>query len=268
MNEIEDLCSLSVRICCNDGKSENGGSGTIIFDGSQYNVMTAAHCLIKEDTTEFYETDNITITSYANNTTTTIKVLQIDDRSKIEDDVDCALLIIEKPNLKFDYLNKIKRCDEIVSDESFFFYGYGGPDEDNHGRKFNIERNGQNQWHLVDENIANQSLPAMKLMEGNSGAGVFFQRMGIYYCIGFVKRLLDEEGSFNDIIVLPISLFDEMLPVDTKETNYFELVKNWNKKHDTLLEQEEKDCYRKDNVQYIQNLERKMAILYPHGEVL
>lgn len=163
-------------------------------------------------------------------------------------------------------MSKVKCCDEIISDESFFFYGYGGPDEDNHGRMFNVVRKGQSQWHLVDENIANQSLPAMKLMEGNSGAGVFFQRMGIYYCIGFVKRLLDEEGSFNDIIVLPISVFDEMLPVETKETNFFELVKNWNKKHDTLLEQEEKDCYRKDNVQYIQNLERKMAILYPHGE--
>lgn len=266
MNEFEDLCSLSVRISCNDGKSENGGSGTIIFDGTQYYVMTAAHCIIKKGTTEFYETENMFIISYANNTTTTIKVLQIDNRSKIEDDVDCALLIIEKPNLKFDYFNKVKCCDEIIADESFFFYGYGGPDEDNHGRMFNVVRKGQSQWHLVDENIANQSLPAMKLMEGNSGAGVFFQRMGIYYCIGFVKRLLDEEGSFNDIIVLPISVFDEMLPVETKETNFFELVNNWNKKHDTLLEQEEKDCYRKDNVQYIQNLERKMAILYPHGE--
>ena len=102
MNGFEDLCSLSVRISCNDGKLENGGSGTIIFDGIQYYVMTAAHCLIRKGTTEFYETDNITITSYANNTTTTIKVLQIDDRSRIEDDVDCTLLIIEKPNLKFD----------------------------------------------------------------------------------------------------------------------------------------------------------------------
>ena len=46
MNEFEDLCSLSVRISCNDGKSENGGSGTIIFDGTQYYVMTAAHCII------------------------------------------------------------------------------------------------------------------------------------------------------------------------------------------------------------------------------
>ena len=266
MNEFEDLCSLSVRISCNDGKSENGGSGTILFDGTQYYVMTAAHCLIKKDTTEFYDTENIVITSYANHTNTTIKVLQIDDRSKIEDDVDCALMIIETPNLKFDYLNKVKCCDEIIADESFFFYGYGGPDVDTHGRMFNVVRKGQNQWHLVDENIANQSLSAMKLMGGNSGAGVFFQRMGIYYCIGFVKSLLDVEGSFNDIIVLPISLFDEMLPVETKETNFFELVKNWNKKHDTLLEQEEKDCYRKDNVQYIQNLERKMAILYPHGE--
>ena len=203
--------------------------------------MTAAHCIIKKGTTEFYETGNMVITSYANNTTTTIKVLQIDNRSKIEDNVDCALLIIEKPNLKFDYFNKVKCCDEIIEDESFFFYGYGGPDENNHGRMFNVVRKGQSQWHLVDENIANQSLPAMKLMEGNSGAGVFFQRMGIYYCIGFVKRLLDEEGSFNDIIVLPISLFDEMLPVETKESNF-------------LI------------VQYIQNLERKMAILYPHGE--
>ena len=39
MREIEDLCSLSVRIYCNDGKSENGGSGTIIFGSSDKCVV-------------------------------------------------------------------------------------------------------------------------------------------------------------------------------------------------------------------------------------
>lgn len=266
MSIIEDLCCLSVRIYCNDGESENGGSGTIIFDGSQYYVMTAAHCIMYKKTTELFKPENITLTSYAYNSLTTIRVLEIDCRSKIEDDVDYALLKIEKPNINFDYLNRIKRCDEIVDNDSFFFYGYGGPHVDNYGRKFNIKHNGQNRWHLVDENISNQSLTAMRLMEGNSGAGVFFRRMGVYYCIGYVKRLLDEDGSFNDIIVFPISLFDDMLPAETKESNLFEVVKEWNKRNDLLLEQEEMDSFRENNVQYMQNLERKMAILYPHIE--
>lgn len=266
MSVIEDLCCFSVRIQCNDGEYENEGSGTIIFDGSQYYVMTAAHCIIHEETKNFFKPENITLTSYAYNKLTTIRVLEIDNRSKIEDDADYALLKIEKPSINFDYFNKIKRCDEIVEDDTFFFYGYGGPNENNHGRKFTIKQNGQNRWHLVDENVSNQSLPAMKLMEGNSGAGVIFYRMGVYYCIGYVKRLLDEEGSFNDIIVFPVSLFDNLLPEETKESNFFEIVKVWNKKQDILLEKEEMDCYRKDNVKYIENLERKMSILYPHGE--
>lgn len=266
MSIIEDLCCLSVRIYCNDGESEQGGSGIIIYDGSQYYVMTAAHCIKKEKISEFYKPENITLTSYASNIETNIKVLQIDERSRIQDDFDYALLIIEKPNISFDYLNRIKRCDEIVDNDSFFFYGYGGPHVDNYGRKFNIKHNGQNRWHLVDENISNQSLTAMRLMEGNSGAGVFFRRMGVYYCIGYVKRLLDEDGSFNDIIVFPISLFDDMLPAETKESNLFEVVKEWNKRNDLFLEQEEMDSFRENNVQYMQNLERKMAILYPHIE--
>lgn len=266
MSKIEDLCCISVRIQCDDGGSENEGSGTIIFDGSQYYVMTAAHCIIDKETTEFFKPENITLTSYAHNDLTTIRVLEIDNRSEIDDTADYALLKIEKPNINFDYLNNIKRCEEIVDDEKYFFYGYGGPDKDGHGRIFYVTQHGQNQWHLKDENIASQNLPAMKLMEGNSGAGVFFERMGVYYCIGYVKRLLDEEGSFNDIIVFPTSLFDNLLPDETKESNFFEVVKKWNKNKDILLKQEEMDCYRRDNVQYIQNLERKMTILYPHAE--
>lgn len=263
MRRIEDFCCFSVKIQC--GNSDNGGTGTIISDGSQYYVMTAAHCVSKSKS-EFFQPEEITLISYAYNTTTTIKVLRIDDRSRIENDLDFALLEIENPDLNFDYFNNVKRCDEIVTEDNFFFYGYGGPDKDNHGRAYHISRTGQNQWHLIDENIASQSQPAMNLMKGNSGAGVFFQRMGIFYCIGYVKCLYDEEGSYNDIIVFPTSLFDGIIPQGTKESNYFELVKNWNKDHDAILEQEAMVEYRNNNVQYMQNLERKMAILYPYKD--
>lgn len=263
MNNIEDFCCFSVKIQC--GNSDNGGTGTIISDGNRYYVMTAAHCVSKGQN-EFYQPEDITLISYAHNTTTSIKVLRIDDRSRVEDDLDYALLEIEKPDWDFDYFNKVKRCDEIVNEDCFFFYGYGGPNQDCHGRTYQITRKGQNQWHLIDENIASQSQPAMNLMKGNSGAGVFFQRMGIYYCIGYVKCLYDEEGSYNDIIVFPTSMFDKIIPPETKESNYFELVKNWNKGQNIKLEQEVMGEYRDNNVQYMQNLERKMAILYPCGE--
>ena len=106
----------------------------------------------------------------------------------------------------------------------------------------------------------------MKLMSGNSGAGVFFQKWGVLYCIGYVKKLLDTEGTFNDLVVFPSYFFDEILPSSTKESNFFELVKKWSILDKKTLDEETRNDYKTNNVEYLSNLERKMNVLYPHED--
>lgn len=266
MNIIEQLCSVSVKIQCEEmGVKPNGGSGTIISDGTNFYVMTAAHCINKSDT-EFFSPECIKVISFADKKAKEIKVLSIEMKSEIKDSYDFALLVIEDPNIEFDFVNGIKRCDETFEGETYFFYGYGGPYKNSQGRKFNIVQNGKQNWHLVGDLINNQSIEPMKLMSGNSGAGVFFQKWGVLYCIGFVKKLLDTEGTFNDLVVFPSSSFDEILPSSTKESNFFELVEKWSILDKKALDEETRNDYKTNNVEYLSNLERKMNVLYPHED--
>lgn len=266
MNIIEQLCCVSVKIQCEEmGVKPNGGSGTIISDGTNFYVMTAAHCINKSDT-EFFSPECIKVISFADKKAKEIKVLSIEKKSEIKDSYDFALLVIENPNIEFDFVNGIKRCDETFEGETYFFYGYGGLYKNSQGRKFNIVQNGKQNWHLVGDLINNQSIEAMKLMSGNSGAGVFFQKWGVLYCIGFVKKLLDTEGTFNDLVVFPSNFFDEILPSSTKESNFFELVKKWSILNEKALDEETRNDYKTNNVEYLGNLERKMNVLYPHED--
>lgn len=266
MNIIEQLCCVSVKIQCEEkGVKPNGGSGTIISDGTNFYVMTAAHCINKSDT-EFFSPECIKVISFADKKAKEIKVLSIEKKSEIKDSYDFALLVIEDPNIEFDFVNGIKRCDETFEGETYFFYGYGGLYKNSQGRKFNIVQNGKQNWHLVGDLINNQSIEAMKLMSGNSGAGVFFQKWGVLYCIGFVKKLLDTEGTFNDLVVFPSNFFDEILPSSTKESNFFELVKKWSILDEKALDEETRNDYKTNNVEYLCNLERKMNVLYPHED--
>lgn len=57
-------------------------------------------------------------------------------------------------------------------------------------------------------------------MGGNSGAGVFFRKLDIYYYVGYVKCLFDEDGNQNDIVIYPASRFDDILAPVTKEENF------------------------------------------------
>lgn len=265
---IEDLLKLSVKIQCadNEGNIKVRGSGTVISDGRKYYVMTAGHCIKNVADNSFYEPQNIKITSYSNSKPRNIPVLNILEGSSFDDEIDRAVLEIQEPGINFDFTNRIKRCDAVFDSEKYFLYGYGGPDDIiKNGRKYELERRGVKDWHLKEDDINNQEIKALDLMGGNSGAGVFFKRLDVYYCIGYAKMLLDEYGTFNDIIVFPTSNFDNILPDSTKESNYFQLVKKWTTLKDEELKLETKKAYSENNIPYMNNLIRKMKVLYPNN---
>ena len=263
MTILELLTHVSVKIYCEDSEDEELGSGTLISDGSNFYVITAGHCVMKKSNLKAFNAEDIEVTSYVENEPKTIPVRKVFPLSDFSDKKDFAVLHVDDPCINFDFVNAIKRCAVRISEEQFFFYGFSELNEQ--GRCFFLKRVGINQWHLTDDNISNQAVNAQKLMGGNSGSGVFFEKAGILYHVGYIKRMLDENGSFCDVIVYPTENFDCILDQSTKETNLFQLVDRWTKYKKEEIDKNLKEEYLKNNVEYINNLERKLGILYPDG---
>jgi hypothetical protein len=264
MTQIELLAHVSVKIQCEDNEDAELGTGTLISDGTNYYVMTAGHCVMKKSNHQPFAAEDIVLTLYAENKPVCVEVIEICRRSDYSEEKDFAVILVEKPNIDFDYVNVVKRCSTRLAEEQFFFYGYSELNE--MGRLFQIKQVGMNQWHLADESISNQTVNAKKLMGGNSGSGVFFEKAGILYHVGYIKRMLDENGSFSDVIVYPTEYFDGILDERTKETNLFQLVEKWTTYKKKEIDEDLKAEYLKNNVEYIDNLERKLSLLYPDGD--
>lgn len=257
MDIIDLLTKVSVRIDCDD--YDTHGTGTIIYDNGSYFVMTAAHCLITEEKTPI-EANKISITAYAYDNPITIPVIEVVKGSEFSDDKDYALIRIEKPAIDFNYADLVKRCDITLDAESYFCYGFNKYNP--YGKKYSLVHNGKNQWHLLNESITNQPVPALNIMGGDSGAAVFFQKADMLFCVGYLKKLNDPTGVGNDIIVYPMSDFDKLLSEETKESNFFKLVERWTTIEQEKNEEDLREVYGRENVEYLQNLERKMGVLY------
>lgn len=256
--DIEELLQLSVKIECNHEEESSLGTGTIISDGYKFYVMTAGHCIKKYDGRP-YDLSEIKVLLYSRHTWQPITLLGV-IAADFTEEKDYALLNVAISESTFDYFNNIKCCGTIIHAENYAFFGYTKIAID--GRIFPLNRSSINGWHLVESNINNQELEAHRLMSGNSGAGVFFKRYGVYYYIGYLKRILDTHGSYNDIIIHLSSNFDSFLPSSTKEENIVKLVDKWLEIEKEMVDASLKLKYKEDNVEYQNNLERKVQVLF------
>ncbi|RGN59246.1 MULTISPECIES: trypsin-like peptidase domain-containing protein [unclassified Bacteroides] len=261
MSLIDQICCISVEILCSDEADSSLGTGTIISDGVSYYVMTAGHCIKKNSNGAAFDISDIKVISYDNDVSHEINVLAIDNYNLTEEK-DFAILHIANPDISFDFMNNVKRCDDIIDEEKYFFYGY--TELSKTGRIYELQRRGKSQWHLKSDNMVNQPKDAITLMGGNSGAGVFFRKLDIFYYVGYVKQLLDEDGNLNDVIVYPSSRFDNYLSPVTKDENFFKLVKTWTDMENKEENEELRRIYQQENVEYTKNLERKMDVLFSH----
>ena len=230
---IDLFTQVSVKIRCCDDVDEENGTGTLISDGEKFYVITAGHCVKKKSNDKQFNHSDIEITSFAGKTPQQITVTAPITRYDFAEKMDFAVIEIEKPEVEINLVENVKRCDTQLDEETYYFYGYSEPNEQ--GRLYIVRRTGKNQWHLCDDSITNQDLGAYQLMGGNSGAGVFFEKTGILYHIGYVKRMIDESGTQSDLIVYPTCNFDDVL-------------------------------HKKHHQEYMGNLSRKINVLYPNGK--
>lgn len=258
---IDLLTQVSVRIHCQDHDDEEYGTGTLISDGERCYVLTAGHCVKKKSNNQPFDKERIEIISYAMSAPFQIGLMTPITKYDFKEDIDYAVLEVETPSVSLSLFENVKRCDTQLDEETYYFYGYTQSNEQ--GRLYNVRRTGKNQWHLCDDAITNQDISAYQLMAGNSGAGVFFVKTGILYHIGYVKRMIDETGTYSDVIINPTCHFDNQLPESTKESNLFELVEKWTALSQKVIDDELMKEYQANNQKYLSNLSRKMHVLYP-----
>lgn len=255
---------VAVKIHCQDNDDEEYGTGSLISDGERYFVITAGHCVKKKSNKQPFAAKDIVILSFAGDTVSQINVIARVTQYDFSEEMDFAVIEVENPQVGISLIDNVKRCDTQLDEETYYFYGFTQSNEQ--GRLYTVRRTGKNQWHLCDDSITNQDLGAYLLMGGNSGAGLFFEKTGILYHVGYVKRMIDETGTHSDLIVYSTSHFDDVLPECTKETNLFELVKKWTELKQQEIGEELMRQYKENKHEYLSNLSRKMSVLFPQAK--
>lgn len=256
-SEKELLKMLSVRTANlnNEGKLYNEGSGTLFSSGNSYYVLTAGHCVYGVD-------EHHIIVEYYNGVTyVETKVLKtiICKYNKVTGE-DYAVLLVDRPDTDVNYMSVIKRFNLIIPEDNYIMLSY--PPNARDGRIFKVKKNINDYWEVdVPVNYAIEDFK--NAIEGSSGAGVVVYRHNRFYYVGLVTRTRDDAGSYNDIMTLTPSVFDEFIPSDTKDNNFFDTMKSWEDWSDTKNIQEKRDNIRDMNILWLDYLTRKMQILYP-----
>jgi hypothetical protein len=206
------LESLSVKIECldNEGHVANNGTGTLFSCGNTYYVITAAHCIQYNKTSEHYDKINIRIT-LPRISNGIIEVKEILDFN-LNDNTDFALLSvqfdIDRFPTNFDYENDI--CfvsnDEFAGNTCIYGYTHSYPS----GRKFCTEMVASDTYAIKD-GITASGVEFANVMKGSSGGGIFVGYENRILCLGYVKSRMTETDRLDDIKIrrIPSAINDK-----------------------------------------------------------
>ena len=207
------LESLSVKIECldNEGHVANNGTGTLFSCGNTYYVITAAHCIQYNKTSEHYDKINIRIT-LPRISNGIIEVKEILDFN-LNDNTDFALLSvqfdIDRFPTNFDYENDI--CfvsnDEFAGNTCIYGYTHSYPS----GRKFCTEMVASDTYAIKD-GITASGVEFANVMKGSSGGGIFVGYENRILCLGYVKSRMTETDRLDDIKIrrIPSDINDKI----------------------------------------------------------
>lgn len=200
---IEDLKLLSVKISKKEKNTEPEllGTGTIVCDGVDFYVITAAHCFRDKDGQQNCWKDDIELTLYNDQykpTNLEIKSLDMSDTKE-----DTAIISIKTPPGSGYYFNTLKLLGKELDGLGYVFgYTQKRPE----GRRFEYKRVNTNIWSNND-GIQEKGEDFFKTIKGSSGGGVFVKIDDRVYCMGFIRSTFDDESSLADVKVQPVNRF-------------------------------------------------------------
>ena len=199
---IEDLLKISVKIIKtgDGGKEELLGTGTIVFDGLDYYVLTAAHCFRDDQGNDNCGLDEVRVVLYDKNAP--VRITPYDWwKSSVED--DAAWLKIQNPNNGFDFQEGLRLLGSPI-DEQACVYGYTlGVSE---GRKYVYERKSVSIWSC-HENITANGGNLYDTVSGSSGGGLLVKVEDVVYCMGYVKKTFDDHAKLDDVVMHTMDKF-------------------------------------------------------------
>lgn len=260
LEELPFFC-VRIRVYINDTLTDQG-SGTLIEDNGHFYVMTAAHCLCDKEKQQYDITSLNLNLVFAEDHVYTMNVKSIEEFDAA-DNVDWALIEVDKPQVDFDF-SRIKRCyiSKYNAKEVYGFYGFTQLEDLGAFYIVKLRGSAGNYWHVCDIPIDGQADNAHKLIDGNSGAGVFFEHAGIYYVIGYVKRLINSNGAYSDFIRYEIPLDNTVLTVASVRNIDRNILIEWQKDADKKIREHVKKQNEENMPEYISNLDRKLSVIY------
>lgn len=267
MKILDDIRYIAVRInCSSNSGGQKQGTGTIIKDSGRYFVMTAAHCIIGNDKQKYQRNDiGISIILGKDNEIE----LDVDDvvEYEDEDEKDWALIEIKKPKVDFQY-ERVRRCYNAAGNSMELFFFYGFTEIEPAGALYRVENRSEagGYWHLSNISIDGQTNTAHELIDGNSGAGVFFQHGEILYFVGYVKALVNQNGAYSDFIMYDYPRESKFLTEDSVKNITLDVLQDWIKQLSKSERELAKSKLGEEKPDFLANLERKMSVIYSDEE--
>lgn len=224
--------------------------------------MTAGHCICYQNFDKYlpFVPKEISIVQYSESTEKVHKVLDIVKSDTGESDY--AVLEIEKIEDGFDYAKKVKRAKMIVPNDTFLFVGY--TKVASKGRLFSVSKVGDHCLHLSNLQIDGQVCSGEELSRGCSGAGIFLYRHSRYYMLGYLTDIRDNSAAYSDFLWKDEENFNEIMSDDSRDDITVDLIQKWDEYDELDIEQEQIDKFREENSEWMDNLRRKCAVLYPN----
>ena len=185
---IEDLKLLSVKISKRVGDDAPVllGTGTIVCDGVDFYVLTAAHCFRDKNGVQICGEDEIVLTFYDDDykpTTIGVKRLELSDK-----DIDTAIISIKTPPGGYGYYYNTLNL--LSKELNGLGYVFGYTEKRPQGRLFTYKRVNTHVWANQD-NISEKGEDLFKTIKGSSGGGM----------------LVEVESTLDDVRIQPVSLF-------------------------------------------------------------
>lgn len=202
--DIDDLKFLSVKISKKVGESDTKllGSGTILCDGVDFYVLSAAHCFRDKNGNQNCQKEDIILSIFDDNYKQTFlyaKGLELSDEDK-----DTAIIPIKNPNLGYEYFDRLKLIGHEIDGHNVYVFGF--TEKRPTGRLFKYIRVNSHVFSNLD-NIQEKGMDFFKTVKGSSGGGVFIGINNKIYCMGFVKSTFDEVSSLSDVVVQPVNAY-------------------------------------------------------------
>lgn len=200
--DTNDLKLISVRIDKNGDVPKLLGTGTVVCDGVDFYVLTAAHCFKDKEGNADCAWQEIELTLYDDNYKPTKLIAKGLELSG--EDSDTAIIPIKTPPGGDDYFEKLRLLGQEISLYPAYVFGY--TEKMPTGRVFTYKQ--VNSWVWANkDNITEKGDDFFKTVKGSSGGGVFLEINDRIYCMGFVKSTFDEYSTLDQVIVQPVNSF-------------------------------------------------------------